>query len=118
MDFSAYHFYGVHVPSEQWAKGYYAWSEGERLDPIIKDLGLGDGSVSVGYLCAGDYDRNMLFLCVDIQGLGFEVRLGEYRVSPQLPAEVNWNMALRMVADTAGYTGLADPAWITVPDLS
>lgn len=101
MDYSAYHFYGVHVPREQWVGGYNAWSEGERLDPVIKDLGLGDGSVSVGWITAGDYDRDMLFLCVDIKGLDFEVRLGEYRASPQLPAEVNWNMALRLVADAA-----------------
>lgn len=115
---SAYHFYGMHVPDEQWTESH-AYGEGERLGEIIKRLGLGSASVGVGWLAAGDYDRDMLFLCIDVKGLSAEVRLGEYRLSPsQIPDTFNWNTALRMVADEAGYEGLLQPGWVTVPDLS
>lgn len=117
MQYSAYHFYGVHVPNQQWQVDH-AWGEGERVSKVIRDLDLGDKSAKVGWLAAGGYDRDMLFLLIDIEGLDAEVKPGEFRLSPNRDTPLNWDLALRMVADAAGYTGLSSPGWITVPDVS
>lgn len=117
MHHSAYHFYGMHVPRDQWQEDH-AYGEGERLGGIVRELGLGDKAVGVGWLAAGDYDRDMLFMCIDIKNLSIAVKLGEFRLSPTMPVLESWTGMLKTLAVHAGYTGLAAPAWITVPDCS
>lgn len=117
---SAYAFYGIHIPSDQWAElSNQAYEEGERLDPIIRDVfkDADPGTPKVGHLAAGRYDDDMLFIGIDT-GDSWEVGLGEYRVS-LTPAAIprSWDTALRAVANAAGYTGLEQPGWITVPSV-
>lgn len=117
MYYSTYNVYGVHVPQDQWVEGW-APHEGERLSPIIKELGIGNKSIRVSWLSAGDYDRDMLFICMDITGMESQVEMGEYRLNPTIPDMGNWDIALRTVAEAAGYQDLGPCGWITVPDCS
>lgn len=121
-EITAYHFYGVHIPDDLIVGGAAVWEEAERLDEVIKDQGLGSrhGSVSVGHLSAGAYDRNELFLCMSLKGLSGEVRIGEQRRAVQLPDTRNWDLALRLVAESAGYdwAKLLPPCWMVVVDES
>jgi len=110
---SAHHFYGVRVPDDQWTESCN--DEGDKIDSIVRALGLGDKSVSVGHTTAGRYDQHMLFLCIRIEGVDDEVGLGEYRISRTGALSPEWDEALRMVASGMGYEGLAKPGWITVP---
>lgn len=112
IQYGACHFYGVHVPSEQWAEGVD--DEGDRIDSVVRSLGLGDGSVSVGQVTAGRYDQHMLFLCIRVDGVDTDIELGEYRISRTGALDPAWDEALRMVAGGMGYEGLAKPGWITV----
>lgn len=115
--YRAYHFYGVHVPSDQWTEDYAA-GEGDRIDGVISGLGFSTRGTKVGHLSAGKYDQDMFFLLIDIYGLDTEVDLGEYRVSmPPAAVPREWDQALTAVAKAAGYTGLARPGWITVPSV-
>lgn len=116
---SAYAFYGIHVPEDQWAEAFTAYEEGDRLDPIIRDVfkDAGPGTPKVCHLSAGKYDQDMFFIGIDT-GDHWEVELGQYRVS-LAPAAIprEWDQALAAVAKAAGYTGLARPGWITVPSV-
>ena len=115
FSYSAYHFYGVHVPQDQWTESYAA-AEGDRISGVIRDLGFSTRGTKVGHLSAGKYDEDMFFLLIDIQWLDAEVELGEYRVSmPPASIPREWDKALAQVASAAGYSGLAKPGWITVP---
>lgn len=115
--YSAYHFYGVHVPKSQWIEDYAA-AEGDRISGVISDLGFRTSGTKVGHLSAGKYDQDMFFLLIDIEGLDAEVELGEYRVSmPPASIPREWDKALAMVASAAGYSGLGNPSWITVPSM-
>lgn len=118
MYHSAYHFYGAHIPSEQWKEGH-AWAEGERLGPIIARLGIGDDSIRLGHLAAGDYDRDMLFLVAGARDHRSVVPLGEFRLSSNADVSPMWNSALTLLAAAADYdTAELSIGWITVPDLS
>lgn len=113
-----YHFYGAHVPREWWSETH-PWDEATRVTSLVQDLGVGDKSVQLGALSAGDYDRDMLFLTVRVNGLSLQVGLGEFRLSPQLPVQHQWDTALRILAAEAGYPpGKLVCGWITVPDCS
>lgn len=118
MVYSAYHFYGAHVPRDWWFEPH-PHREGDRLDAVIASYGLSDRNACLAHLTAGEYDQDMLFLTVQLKGLDTEVKLGEFRRSPTLPVTRQWDMALRAVAAVAGY----DPrklvcGWITVLDCS
>lgn len=118
MHYTAFHFYGMHVPASQY-KGRHVYDEAERLDALIQDLALGDKSTGVGHITAGAYDRDMLFLCIDIYGLDADVELGSFRTSAiDIGVRSEWDKALKILADAAGYKGLMQPNWITVPDES
>ena len=73
-------------------------------------------SYDVGYLIAGDYDRDKLFLTTACES----VDLGKYmRVSPDVHGvEADWTHNLQMVADEIGVELLENPAWFVVLDLS
>jgi hypothetical protein len=114
FDHSTYAFVGVHVPSDQYEG--HASEEAERLDvvinndPRLKELG-------VGHIYAGDYDRDELFLCWVPEGTGCEVQLGEWKAfEQQIPMKAF--LALMHLGVAAGYTGLAEPAFLVVPDMS
>ncbi|WP_406735376.1 hypothetical protein OG508_28185 [Streptomyces sp. NBC_01108] len=74
-------------------------------------------ATDVGYLTAGDYDRDMTFLttqCTEI-GLGkFEIVTPQTFNSDQYEA---WNTALKLAAKSLGIVP-REPGWIVVPDLS
>jgi hypothetical protein len=118
MIYSTYHFYGAHVPADEWYCDH-AWFEADRLRGVLKSLGLKDSTASLGVLTAGNYDRDMLFLIIRIKELSPVVQLGEFRLSQQLPVLPQWDRALSLAATAADY----DPSklvfgWVTVPDCS
>jgi hypothetical protein len=105
MYHSTYFAYGFQIPA----------TDSEALEEALKNQP--DGT-HVGYLHAGDYDRDMTFLttkCV-------EVNLGDHRkVKPEsftAPEIEAWNTALREAAARLGVHDGIEPGWLVVPDLS
>ncbi|MFI8351250.1 hypothetical protein [Streptomyces sp. NPDC085596] len=101
MYHSTYFAYGVRIPD---------------TDPEhIEETELGEG---VGYLLAGDYDRDMTFLTTQCK----EVDLGEFQhVTPQTADDEQraaWDQALRTAAARLGVEPQSEPGWFVVPDLS
>lgn len=98
---STYFAYGFQIPDTR---------SGE-----LKNV-LDDGPV--GYLHAGDYDRDMTFLVTECT----EIDLGNYRkVKPDAftqPQIETWNKALTEAAARLGVTSGFEPGWFVVPDLS
>lgn len=115
---SAYFFFGVRVPREQHDEDH-VWAEAERLDRMVMPVD------EVGYITAGPYDRDELFLCF-VPSAGpmrhAEVSYGEFRtVNPQnVDAETTarWTRLIRQAADSAGYKDLDEPGWTVVVDQS
>lgn len=72
----------------------------------------------VGYLHAGDYDRDRTFLTTHCT----EVDLGDHRkVKPEAFAKPEieaWNAALTEAAARLGVLTGFEPGWFVVPDLS
>lgn len=111
MYHSTYFAYGIHVTTDQ-----YAWTEAERADtelPKIKDR-----CPDVGYLTAGDYDRDMFFLTTKSS----EVSLGEFEhVTPDTATAeqlADWARQLIEAAAALGYSDITAPGWLVVPDMS
>lgn len=116
MSTSAYHFYGVNVPADQWLERW-ASAEGERLDVAIS--AVKDQAPDVGWLTAGGYDRDMLFLCIRQEGVSTEVELGTFKVvRPSVSPDPGWDAQLLAVVQSMGYRQTGAPGWITVPDVS
>lgn len=114
MDHSTYFAYGVHIPISE-----YAWEETERLDKELTPLA--DQCPDVGYLTAGDYDADRLFLVTKSD----EVKLGTFEhVTPNTvtPEQIaDWNRQLATAVHALGYADLPDldaPGWLCVPDVS
>lgn len=129
MGFShgTYVAYGVHVPQDKWHKDSgYAGAEGERIDGVIREVGL--NGTDVGHMSAGSYDRDQLFLVCsppyvhDKPETHVEIELGSFRVYRaswfSTSRCLTWNGYLKKVADAAGYGDLGEPGWIVVPDMS
>ena len=119
-DTSAYAFYGVHIPREQWGDPH-AGGEPDRVQEVLSANSL--AVPDVGYLMAGDYDRDMLFLTADVTpNEDVEVRLGTFRRFE--PASSHRLMKLTDQLNEAvkllGYDilELDAPAYIAVPDYS
>lgn len=118
MQTSVYHFYGVNVPKDQWTTDH-AWSEGDMLDEVLR--ATRDIAPDVGRLSAGDYDNDMLFLCIRQPGVhdGIEIEIGEFRVVTHANvSDPGWNAQLLTVASAMGYRGLGVCGWIVCPDVS
>jgi hypothetical protein len=108
---SAYFAYGLRIPVDG-----PAWQESDRLDAELQKLK--DRCPEVGYLTAGDYDRDMVFLVTKSD----EISLGKYgRGSETTPEQrASWDAQL---AHAVHALGLADadlepPGWLCIPDLS
>lgn len=115
MSTSAYHFYGVNIPADQWLERW-AGAEGELIDVAINAVKA--DAPDVGYITAGDYDRDMLFLCIR-QGGSVEVELGTFKVvRPSALPDPGWDAQLLAVVQSLGYQQTSEPGWITVPDVS
>jgi hypothetical protein len=101
MHHSTYFAYGFEIPT----------TSTDKLDAA-----LADGPV--GYLHAGDYDRDMTFLVTSCT----EVKLGDHRkVKPESftkPEIEEWNQALAAAAARLGVHAGYEPGWFVVPDLS
>lgn len=113
---SAYHFYGVHIPKDQWSNDW-AGSEAEMIDHAIK--AVKDDAPDVRHLTAGGYDDDMLFLCIRQEGVSTEVKLGTFRhVAEDDVQNSGWDEQLFAVVQAMGYRKTGRPGWITVPDVS
>lgn len=88
----------------------------EALDTQLRQYNA-QHTTAVGYLQAGDYDRDMTFLVAHCT----EVSLGSFRtVTPQAFASDQceaWNRDLKAAAKSLGIVP-REPGWIAVPDLS
>ncbi|MCL7377439.1 hypothetical protein [Streptomyces sp. 35G-GA-8] len=97
MYHSTYFAYGFQIPQ----------TDPDRLEDL-----------ELGYLLAGDYDRDMVFLVTQC----VEVRLGTYKtVRPHDATQgqyEDWDEQLRAAAETLAVTPITEPGWIVVPDLS
>jgi len=102
MYHSTYFAYGFQIPD----------TDSDTLEDALKDV------AGVGYLKAGDYDRDMTFLTTEC----IEVKLGDHRkVKPnafEAPEVEAWNAALTEAATRLGVTSGFEPGWFVVPDLS
>ncbi|AMD42747.1 hypothetical protein SEA_XKCD426_6 [Streptomyces phage Xkcd426] len=113
---STYHFFGVHVPPKAYQTDHIQ-RESEWLDGVIRHT-PGLNGTGLGHLTAGDYDRDMLFLCVVPDGVSCEVELGQFGRATREAFSPEWNQLLRQLAEAAGYSDLDAPAWLVVPDVS
>lgn len=115
MYHSTYFAYGVHVPLSE---GKYAWAESEHIEAELPKHK--DRCPDVGYLTAGNYDEDALFITTQCD----EVELGEWKhVTPETvtPEQIAaWNYQLAYAVQALGYIGrdVSAPGWLCVPDLS
>lgn len=85
---------------------------------LEEDPGQCRNDGSVGYIQAGAYNRDMVFLALRWR----EVEPGEYTYhSGEQPnanraTRTRWNRDLRAVADRLNLTVLEGPGWFTIPD--
>jgi hypothetical protein len=111
MFHSTYFAYGVNVSTTE-----PAWAEAERLDKALTPLA--DRCPDVGYLTAGDYDRDRVFLTTQCD----EVDLGDYKhVTPETvtPEQLaDWDRQLAVAVAELGYADSTPAGWLCVPDLS
>uniref|UniRef100_A0AAU7GYH8 YCII-related domain-containing protein n=1 Tax=Streptomyces phage Geonosis TaxID=3158856 RepID=A0AAU7GYH8_9CAUD len=112
---STYLAFGVHVPQDQFQTDEFA-QETAWLDTVINQT-EGLDSSRLGYLSAGDYDRDELFLTASEPGERLEVELGSFMVLAEVDTEGRAE-AIKALAEAAGYTGLSEPGWLVVPDCS
>jgi hypothetical protein len=111
MYHSTYFAYGVHVDASPYA-------EAERLEEEIPKHK--DQLPDVGFLMAGHYDDDRLFLTTQCT----EVRLGKWEhVTPQSETGVqlaDWNRQLAAAVEALGYgdRAVSAPGWLCIPDLS
>lgn len=113
---STYHFFGIHVPQDKYQTTSQQ-QETEWLDAVIKNT-PGLSGTGLGYVTAGDYDRDELFLCVRPNGESTEVKLGNFAQVTRESHRPEWHQLLLKFAEAAGYEGLDEPAYIVVPDVS
>jgi len=115
MYHSTYFAYGVHVPP---IEGKYAWAEAEHVEAELPQHK--EQSPDVGYLTAGDYDEDFLFLTTECT----EVDLGQWEhVTPQshTPERLaDWDRQLAAAVEALGYSDrdVSAPGWLCIPDLS
>jgi hypothetical protein len=109
MYHSTYFAYGVHVAG------------GDDHERLEEEFPKHKGQIpDVGYLFAGNYDRDQLFLTT----VCTEVDLGEWKhVTPQSHTAEQlaaWDRQLSDAVDLLGYgdRAVSAPGWLCVPDLS
>lgn len=112
---STYHAFGVHVPAEQYRTGRRSTEE-DWISAIIRHTPGLDNRL-LGYLTAGAYDRDELFLTASGPGERLEVSLGSFMVLSGVDVTGRAE-AVKALAEAAGYSGLAEPGWLVIPDVS
>ncbi|MFG3173692.1 hypothetical protein ACGFZC_01310 [[Kitasatospora] papulosa] len=109
MYHSTYFAYGFQIPDVD-------PNDSEDLDTQLRAYNA-QHVTNVGYLTAGDYDRDMTFLTTHCT----EISLGKFEtVTPQTFNDdqyEQWNRDLKAVAASLGVVP-REPGWIVVPDLS
>ena len=115
MYHSTYHAFGVHVPESKYLTRNID-NEGEWLDAVIRNTPELDGK-HLGYLTAGAYDRDQLFLTVVGPGEDVDVELGRFMALADVDVTGRAD-AIKALAGAAGYEGLSEPGWLVIPDLS
>lgn len=111
MYHSTYFAYGVHVDVS-------TYGESERIDEELRKHR--DQLPNVGFLMAGNYDDDQLFLttaCTEV-GLGkWEHVTPHSHTAEQMDT---WNRQLAAAVEALGYgdRAVSAPGWLCVPDLS
>lgn len=113
---STYHFYGVHVPREQYRTDHQQ-RECEFIDATIKHTPELAGS-DVGHITAGDYDLDELFLAVVPEGQSCLIKVGSFRIHPATCSADTWDVQLGLLIHALGYKDVGEPGWCVVPDIS
>ncbi|MFJ4682002.1 hypothetical protein [Streptomyces sp. NPDC088789] len=105
MHHSAYLAYGFQIPD----------TDPDAVEEALKDQ---PENTRVGYVHAGDYDRDKTYLVTEFH----DVDLGDHKViTPEsfqryeIPA---WNAALHEAAVKLGHGDHPHPGWLLIPDLS
>lgn len=112
MYHSAYFAFGAKIAENAYDSGidFEEFEGGGRWNATLF-------SYDVGWLMAGNYDRDKLFLttyCESVD-LGSYARVDPFSLGHQ---ENDWKHNLQMVADECGFELLEEPAWFFIPDLS
>lgn len=112
------HFYGVRVPDDT------DWTPLEEDPGQCRNNG-GDEVLrpeiyhdKMGYLTAGAYNRNMVFLALNwkhIEPGEYVLHDGVHAVAPKFLRD-RWNDDLRALADRLGLEIIDGPGWLTMPD--
>lgn len=119
-DTSAYAFFGVHIPRDQYQAGGNQTQECGWLDAVIRNTPELTGQ-GLGHVTAGRYDADELFLAVSdpADKGGVEIELGTFkRMDTTVP--LVWTMLLERLVREAGYdqSEIQPPTWIALPDVS
>lgn len=110
---ATYLAYGLHVPVDAYG------GECDRADETLGRPAVKRLCPDVGHLTAGGYDEDMFFLVAKV----IRVELGNYlRIGKEYgELEAGWDCQLREAVQELGYTqytGLEEPGWLVIPDVS
>lgn len=107
------HFYGVRIPDDT---DWLALEDDPGQISYNGDTNVYGGRV--GYLMAGAYDADMMFLAINWQHIepgGYVYHSGEKPNANKFERD-RWNDDLRAMADHLGVEIIEGPGWFTVPD--
>jgi hypothetical protein len=112
IDYTTYAFYGVHIPKELWTERD-AGSEADLVQALLEENSL--SLADVGYMQAGSYDDDMLFL---VAGGATESELGSFgRFDLDMGARrARFDGLLSLLVSAMGYdtSKLDPPSYISV----
>ena len=115
-----YAFFGVHIPRGMYQAGGNQTREIDWIEAVIDKTPRLNGQ-GLGYITAGEYDRDELFLTVRAvdDTKSAEVELGTFR-RLDLVTPYAWTALLGLLVREAGYPQdvVWAPGWIVVPDHS
>jgi len=110
MQHSTYFAFGAKIAQDAYAVDWEELEPGGIWHPTLM-------AYDVGFLMAGDYDRDMMFLtsyCKRVEP-GWYERINAFEINIQV---LGCQHNLRSVAAEIGHPLIEEPSWFVVPDLS